>query len=93
MYTLTLYTHPWCSDCQLSKQELTEAGVPYTEVNLSEQPEKEAALRKATGARVVPGFVFQKRSLLGKMQKPVVFTGYEQNKAEIMTMVKQVKTS
>lgn len=91
MYKLTLYTHPWCSDCQLSKKELKEANVPYQEVDLSNQPEKEEELKKRTGTRVVPGFVFQKKSLLGKLQKPIVFTGYEKNRDQILTLLTQVE--
>ncbi|MFS0559439.1 glutaredoxin family protein [Terribacillus sp. 179-K 1B1 HS] len=93
MYNLTLYTHPWCSDCKDSKEALNKAGIPYTEYNLSEEPEKEAELKKLTGSRVVPGWVFRKNSLLGKMQKPKVYTGYEQNRTEIDALLSEMKSA
>ncbi|QQK80058.1 glutaredoxin family protein [Salicibibacter cibi] len=91
MYELELYTHPLCSDCKESKAYLSEQNVAYTEYDVSQQPEKEADLKKLTGSRVVPGFVFQKQSLFGKLQKPIVFTGFERNQNEIQSLVQQIR--
>ncbi|WP_366249555.1 glutaredoxin family protein [Terribacillus aidingensis] len=93
MYNLTLYTHPWCSDCQESKKILNKSGIPYTEHNLNEDPGKEAKLKKLTGSRVVPGWVFRKNTLLGKIQKPKVYTGYERNRTEINTLLSEMKST
>ncbi len=90
-YTLELYTRPTCSDCQDSKQYLKEQGIPFTEYDLSQVSMKEEELKKVTGTRVVPGFVFREHSLLSKFKKPTVFTGFELNKAEIKKMAAQVR--
>jgi len=91
MYTLELYTHPWCSDCQAGKQYLHQQQVAFIEHNLSESPEKEKRLKNLTGSRVVPGFVFRENSLLGKLKKPIVFTGFEQNLDQIKSLVDHLK--
>ncbi|MBM7634022.1 glutaredoxin family protein [Geomicrobium sediminis] len=91
MYSLELYTHPWCSDCQDGKKYLKKTQTPFVEHDLSNEPEKEDQLKKLTGSRVVPGFVFQKQSLLGRLQKPIVFTGFERNQNEIEALVQQMR--
>ncbi|WP_059104883.1 glutaredoxin family protein [Shouchella shacheensis] len=91
MYSLELYTHPWCSDCQDSKQYLKKTKVPYVEHDLGQHPEKEARLKNLTGSKVVPGFVFKKKSLLGKLQKPTVFTGFERNEEEIKALIQKME--
>ncbi|QDI90060.1 glutaredoxin family protein [Salicibibacter halophilus] len=90
MYELELYTHPLCSDCKDSKAYLNEQNVAYTEYDVSKAPEKEDGLKKQTGSRVVPGFVFTQTSLLGKMKKPLVFTGFERNASEIKLLVQKM---
>ncbi|MFB5662499.1 glutaredoxin family protein [Alteribacillus sp. HJP-4] len=91
MYTLELYTHPWCSDCKASKEYLKQQQVKFIEHNLSETPETEEQLKDLTGSRVVPGFVFRKNSVLGKLKKPIVFTGYKQNLEKIQSLVRKLK--
>lgn len=91
MYELELYTHPWCSDCQASKRYLKKAQVPFAEHDLSLYPEKEEELRKHTGSRIVPGFVFRKKSLFSKFQKPTTFTGFEINKAKVVPLVQKMR--
>lgn len=90
MYELELYTHPLCSDCKESKAYLNEQNVAYTEYDVSLAPEKEDDLKKQTGSRVVPGFVFNKKTLLGKMKKPLVFTGFERNAFEIKSLIQKM---
>lgn len=91
MYSLHVYTHSWCSDCQEGKKYLKKTHIPFVEHDLSTDPEKEEQLKKFTGSRVVPGFVFQKQSLVGKLQKPIVFTGFARNQNAIQTLVQQMK--
>lgn len=85
---LELYTRPTCSDCQEGKAFLAEHQISYTNYDLSEQPEKEKTLRKLTGTRMVPAFVFKDKSLFGKWSKPKVFIGFENNMDEIKNKLK-----
>jgi|GEM_PF-677257 len=84
---LELYTRPTCSDCQAGKAFLAKHHIPYTDHDLSKQPEKEKELRKLTGTRMVPTFVFKDKSLLGRLRKPEVFIGFENNIDEIKQVV------
>jgi len=85
---LELYTRPTCSDCQAGKAFLAEHQISYTNHDLSEQPEKEKTLRKLTGTRMVPAFVFKEKSLRGKLRKPKVLIGFENNLGEIKQILK-----
>lgn len=83
---LELYTRPTCSDCQAGKAFLAEHHVSYINYDLSEYPEKD--LRKLTGTRMVPAFVFKEKSLRGKLRKPKVLIGFENNLEEIKQLLK-----
>lgn len=85
---LELYTRPTCSDCQAGKAFLAEHHVSYINYDLSEHPEKEKDLRKLTGTRMVPAFVFKEKSLRGKLRKPNVLIGFENNLEEIKQLLK-----
>lgn len=85
---LELYTRPTCSDCQAGKAFLAKHHVSYVSHDLSKQPEKEKDLRKLTGARMVPAFVFKEKSLHGRLSKPKVFIGFENNVDEIKHILK-----
>jgi len=80
---LELYTRPTCSDCQAGKAFLAKHHISYINYDLSEHPEKEKDLRKLTGTRMVPAFVFKEKSLRGKWRKPKVLIGFENNLDEI----------
>jgi glutaredoxin 3 len=80
---LELYTRPTCSDCQAGKEFLSKHNISYNEYDLAKQPAKEEDLIKITGTRMVPTFVFKRKSLLGMMNKPKVLIGFEQNIDEI----------
>lgn len=84
---LELYTRPTCADCKAAKEFLSENKVHYTEYDLNKQPAKEKELIAATGTRIVPAFVFKKKSLLGFMSKPKVIIGFERNQNEIETLL------
>lgn len=85
---LELYTRPTCSDCQAGKAFLAKHHISYVSHDLSEHPEKEKNLRKLTGARMVPAFVFKDKSLRGKLSKPKVLIGFENNIDEIKKILK-----
>lgn len=82
-----LYTRPTCSDCQDAKVFLAKNNIPYIDYDLSKQPEKEKELIKISGSRVVPAFVFKKKSLLGFGSKPKVLIGFEGNEEEIKKLL------
>jgi mycoredoxin len=57
MEEVTVYTTPWCGDCQRAKQFLRERGVPFREVDIEKTPEAEdLVLRVSEGRRTVPTF-------------------------------------
>ncbi len=85
---LELYTRPTCSDCQAGKAFLEKHQIPYIDHDLSVHPEKEKDLRKLTGTRMVPTFVFKEKSLLGLLSKPKVMIGFENNLDEIKKNLK-----
>lgn len=85
---LTIYTRPTCSDCQESKRFLAENNVEITEYDLSQHPSKEEDLIKISGTRIVPAFVFEKKSLLGMKNNPKVVIGFERNMEEIKSLLK-----
>lgn len=85
---LELYTRPTCSDCQAGKAFLAEHHISYINYDLSENPEQEKDLKKITGTRMVPTFVFKEKSLLGKLKKPKVLIGFENNLEEIKRLLK-----
>src|SRR5699024_8979060 len=85
---LELYTRPTCSDCQEGKAFLAEHQISYTSYDLSEQPEKEKTLRKITGTRMVPAFVFKDKSLFDNWCKFKVFIGFDNNMDEIKNIIK-----
>ncbi|WP_336823300.1 glutaredoxin family protein [Sporosarcina sp. USHLN248] len=82
-----LYTRPTCSDCQEAKAFLAEHNIPYVGYDLSIEPEKEKELIKVSGSRVVPAFVFKKKTFLGFGGKPKVIIGFERNEEEIKKLL------
>ncbi|MGE7545240.1 glutaredoxin family protein [Sporosarcina newyorkensis] len=85
--TLKLYTRPTCSDCQEAKAFLLKNNIPYIDYNLSIEPEREKELIKLSGSRVVPAFVFKKKSFIGFGSKPKVLIGFERNEEEIKKLL------
>ncbi|KMK76322.1 glutaredoxin family protein [Alkalihalobacillus pseudalcaliphilus] len=77
-----LYTRPTCSDCQAAKKFLSQNNIDFLEFDLTKVPEKEEELKKVSGARIVPTFVF-KETILGLPKKSKVFIGFENNFDEI----------
>ncbi|WP_257535868.1 hypothetical protein [Mesobacillus foraminis] len=61
--------------------------MPYKEFDLTKLPGKEEDLKKVSGARVVPAFVFKEKSILGIPKKPKVLIGFEKNLDEIKSIL------
>jgi thioredoxin reductase (NADPH) len=63
--TITLYGAHWCPDCRRSKQFLGEHQIPYTWVDIEEDPAAEAfVIAKNEGKRIIPTLVFEDGSFL-----------------------------
>ncbi|MGH7196593.1 MAG: glutaredoxin family protein [Candidatus Saccharimonadales bacterium] len=52
--TITIYTTNTCAYCVMVKKWLTGKGLPYSEVNLDEQPELRQEVITMSGAMTVP---------------------------------------
>lgn len=86
---LELYTRPTCSDCQDAKKYLTSNRISYAEKDVSKNLILEEELKKITGTRIVPMFAFYKKGLFGKRKLVKHFIGFENNKNEIISMLKK----
>ncbi|NGP45674.1 glutaredoxin family protein [Bacillaceae bacterium SIJ1] len=86
---LELYTRPTCSDCQDAKTYLTSNSVHYTDKDVSKDLSLEEELKKISGTRVVPMLAFYKKGLLGQRKLVKHFIGFNQNKQEIVSMLKK----
>ena len=80
---------PLCTlrnDLQLDALLITETGIVIIDfknyAGIIQLPEKEEDLKKVSGARIVPTFVF-KETILGLPKKSKVFIGFENNFDEI----------
>ena len=55
MEPITVYGTTWCADCRRAKQFLKERGVPFSEVDVDEDPDAEELIMKVNdGRRKVP---------------------------------------
>ena len=55
MQTVEIYTTPFCGYCRMAKQLLVRKGVAYTEIDVSADPARRAAMvERAGGRRTVP---------------------------------------
>ncbi len=63
--SITLYGAYWCPDCRRSKQFLGEHQIPYTWIDIEEDPEAEQfVIAKNDGKRIIPTIVFEDGSFL-----------------------------
>lgn len=85
---LELYTRPTCSDCQDAKKYLASNRIRYADKDISKNITLEEELRKITGTRIVPMFAFYKKGLFGKRKLVKHFIGFDNNKAEIISILK-----
>ena len=57
---VTMYTTSWCPDCRASKRFLTQNGVPFTEIDIEDQPQTAEIVRRINnGMRKVPTVVIE----------------------------------
>ncbi|ONI65343.1 mycoredoxin [Okibacterium fritillariae] len=57
--TITMFSTSWCGYCNRLKQQLTSAGIGYTEVNIEEVPGTAEIVEKANGGnQTVPTVIF-----------------------------------
>ncbi|MGX9932893.1 glutaredoxin family protein [Virgibacillus salarius] len=85
---LELYTRPTCSDCQDAKRYLSSNNIHYVNKNVAGNLSLEKDLEKITGNRIVPMFAFYKKGLFGNRKLVEHFIGFENNKDEIISLLK-----
>lgn len=57
--SITMFTTPWCGYCRRLKGQLEREGVPYTEIDIEQQPEHVDFVEQVNdGNRTVPTVVF-----------------------------------
>ncbi|HUA91423.1 MAG TPA: glutaredoxin family protein [Terracidiphilus sp.] len=52
-----VYTASWCRDCRAAKQFLDTHGIPYTEIDVDENPDASDELVRHVGKRAIPQMV------------------------------------
>jgi mycoredoxin len=56
---ILMYTTSWCGDCRRAKRVFGDLGIPYTEVNIDEEPQAAEQVKQLNkGMRSVPTIVF-----------------------------------
>jgi mycoredoxin len=64
-YMITVYSAPWCGPCRRLKSRLTQAGIPYTEVNVDDTPGAVELISELNGGSwLIPTVVFSDGSAL-----------------------------
>ncbi len=54
---MQVYTAAWCRDCRAAKQFLDSHGIPYTEINVDNDPAASNELIRHVGKRAIPQLV------------------------------------
>jgi glutaredoxin 3 len=62
---ITVYTTDWCGYCAAAKSLLGRIGLEFTEINLTGDPERKAALKEKYGSRTVPIILVGERFIGG----------------------------
>lgn len=83
-----LYTRTICSDCQDAKAYLKANNISYTSKDVGEHPEFEEEMKQISGNRIVPLFAFYKKGFLGRKKLVNHFIGFDNNKEEILEILK-----
>lgn len=65
MRPVTIYTTTFCGYCTRAKSILTREGVPFQEIDVSDDDDKRRWLVGATGQRTVPQIFFGDESIGG----------------------------
>jgi mycoredoxin len=47
--TLVMYSTPWCGYCRRLKSQLDRADIPFTEIDITDDPEATAFVEQANG--------------------------------------------
>lgn len=62
---ILFYSTSWCGDCRRSRKVFDAIGVPYTDINIEEDPAAAEIVRKLNhGAQSVPTILFPDGSVL-----------------------------
>lgn len=62
---ITMYATTWCGDCRMAKRWFDQHGVAYDYINIEQNDEAAAYVRKVNGGRSsVPTIVFPDGSIL-----------------------------
>ncbi|WP_169824004.1 glutaredoxin family protein [Bacillus marinisedimentorum] len=69
------------------KEFLSQQNIPFNEIDLAQQPDKEDEMKQEVGSRIVPGIIIRKKRLLGLSSKKHVFIGFEPNEQEIKSLL------
>ena len=70
---IILYGTAWCGDCKLARLVLDKLGVPYTDIDIDENPEMRQAMMELNGGLGnVPTIVFPDGSLLIEPSRDVL---------------------
>jgi len=62
---VVIYTTDSCGYCRRAKQLLTERGMGYTEIDVTDDPEQRAWLLEKTGRRTVPQIFIEDKPIGG----------------------------
>ena len=54
---MLVYMAPWCRDCREAKRFLDSHNIPYTEIDIEENPEAAQEVFAHTGKYAIPQFV------------------------------------
>ena len=54
MAQVIIYTTPYCGYCHWAKQLLEKKGIKYTEINIDNNPAKQAEMLQKSGRTTVP---------------------------------------
>lgn len=65
MKEVVVYCKDYCPYCTNAKQLLTSRGIPFKEIDLSENPDEMRALVQRTGMKTVPQVFFGDRLIGG----------------------------
>ena len=73
---VTVYTTSWCPDCRASKRFLTSNGIPFTELDIEQNPESaEVVVKLNNGMRRVPTIVIEDGPVLVEPKRPRARSG------------------
>ncbi|HPI67332.1 MAG TPA: glutaredoxin domain-containing protein [bacterium] len=66
---VTIYSTPYCGYCQLAKQYLTEKGIAYTEIDVSENEAAQQEMINKTKQMGVPVIIIKTEEIIIGFQK------------------------